>query len=388
MSKIENINGKAPVGNILVVNTGSVTTKFAVYHDGESVLEEKLEHSVDELSKFTDVMDQDQMRTAAILSAMEKKGLRLEDIDIVMARGGLFTPCITGVYDVNDDMREVLLTSREGNHACNLSAIIGEEIAERINVLRDGRGIKPRFGRCKAYIADPPMADEMLPECRVGGVPELPRRTLFHALNTRAIMRRFLRDTGRKAEDTTAIICHMGGGVTISLHRDGRVIDTSHGLGGDGPITPERAGCCPPFPLIDMCFSGKYTKQEIKKRLIGKGGAVAYFGTNDMRIVEQRAAEGREDYVLFMKAFVLNICKYIVSQAAVVDGKVDAILLTGGIAYSKMVTDAIIKKVGWLAPVTVYPGENELESLAENGYIILAGATKIHTYNKDHLIED
>ena len=388
MSKIENINGKAPMGNILVVNTGSVTTKFAVYHDGESVLEEKLEHSVDELSKFTDVMDQDQMRTAAILSAMEKKGLHLEDIDIVMARGGLFTPCITGVYDVNDDMREVLLTSREGNHACNLSAIIGEEIAERINVLRDGRGIKPRFGRCKAYIADPPMADEMLPECRVGGVPELPRRTLFHALNTRAIMRRFLRDTGRKAEDTTAIICHMGGGVTISLHRDGRVIDTSHGLGGDGPITPERAGCCPPFPLIDMCFSGKYTKQEIKKRLIGKGGAVAYFGTNDMRIVEQRAAEGREDYVLFMKAFVLNICKYIVSQAAVVDGKVDAILLTGGIAYSKMVTDAIIKKVGWLAPVTVYPGENELESLAENGYIILAGATKIHTYNKDHLIED
>jgi butyrate kinase len=388
MSKIENINGKAPMGNILVVNTGSVTTKFAVYHDGESVLEEKLEHSVDELSKFTDVMDQDQMRTAAILSAMEKKGLRLEDIDIVMARGGLFTPCITGVYDVNDDMREVLLTSREGNHACNLSAIIGEEIAERINVLRDGQGIKPRFGRCKAYIADPPMADEMLPECRVGGVPELPRRTLFHALNTRAIMRRFLRDTGRKAEDTTAIICHMGGGVTISLHRDGRVIDTSHGLGGDGPITPERAGCCPPFPLIDMCFSGKYTKQEIKKRLIGQGGAVAYFGTNDMRIVEQRAAEGREDYVLFMKAFVLNICKYIVSQAAVVDGKVDAILLTGGIAYSKMVTDAIIKKVGWLAPVTVYPGENELESLAENGYIILAGATKIHTYNKDHLIED
>ncbi|MBR4212737.1 MAG: butyrate kinase [Bacteroidales bacterium] len=388
MSKIENINGKAPLGNILVVNTGSVTTKFAVYHDGESVLEEKLEHSVDELSKFTDVMDQDQMRTAAILSAMEKKGLRLEDIDIVMARGGLFTPCITGVYDVNDDMREVLLSSREGNHACNLSAIIGEEIAERINVLRDGQGIKPRFGRCKAYIADPPMADEMLPECRVGGVPELPRRTLFHALNTRAIMRRYLRDTGRKAEDTTAIICHMGGGVTISLHRDGRVIDTSHGLGGDGPITPERAGCCPPFPLIDMCFSGKYTKQEIKKRLIGKGGAVAYFGTNDMRIVEQRAAEGREDYVLFMKAFVLNICKYIVSQAAVVDGKVDAILLTGGIAYSKMVTDAIIKKVGWLAPVTVYPGENELESLAENGYIILAGATKIHTYNKDHLIED
>ena len=385
---IDNINKKAPVGNILVVNTGSVTTKFAVYQDGEAVLEEKLEHSVEELSRFSDVMDQDKMRTGAILEAVERKGIHLEDIDIVMARGGLFTPCVTGVYGVNDDMKEVLLSSREGNHACNLSAIIGEEISDRINALRDEKGLSPRFGRCKAFIADPPMADEMLPECHVGGIPEFPRRTLFHALNTRAIMRRFLRETGRKAGDTTAIICHMGGGVTVSLHRDGRVIDTSHGLGGDGPITPERAGCCPPFPLIDMCFSGKYTKQEIQKKLIGHGGAVAYFGTNDMRVVEQRAAEGREEYVLFMKAFVLNIAKYIVSQAAVVDGKVDAILLTGGIAYSKAVTEAIRQKVSWLAPVHVYPGENELESLAENGYIILAGKTKIHTYCKDRLIED
>lgn len=388
MSRIENIDGKAPKGNILVVNTGSITTKFAYYVDGEAVLDQKLEHSVEELSKFADVMDQDGMRTAAILDALKEKGVALEDIDIVMCRGGLFTPCITGVYNVNADMRQVLSESREGNHACNLSALIGDNIAEEINALRDKEGLKPRFGKCIAYVADPPMADEMLPECHVGGIPEFPRRTLFHALNTRAIMRRYLRDTGRKAEDTTAIICHMGGGVTISLHRGGRVIDTSHGLGGDGPITPERAGCCPPYPLIDMCFSGKYTKQEIKRKLIGKGGAVAYFGTNDMRIVEQRANEGIPEYQVFMKAFVLNIAKYIVAQGAVVDGHVDAIILTGGVAYSKGITAAIAKKVDWVAPVCVYPGENELESLAENGYIILAGATKIHTYNKDHLIED
>ena len=180
----------------------------------------------------------------------------------------------------------------------------------------------------------------------------------------------------------------MGGGVTISLHRGGRVIDTSHGLGGDGPITPERAGCCPPYPLIDMCFSGKYTKEEIRKKLIGRGGAVAYFGTNDMREVVKRAKEGREEYVVFMKAFVLNIAKYIVAQGAVVDGKVDVIILTGGVAYSTDITDAITKKVDWLAPVVVYPGENELASLAENGYMILAKETKIHTYNKDHLVED
>ena len=372
-------------GTILVVNTGSITTKFALYKDGACILEKKLEHSVEELSKFADVMDQDGMRTEAILKALKEIGVRLEDIDIVMCRGGLFTPCVTGVYNVNADMREVLSSSREGNHACNLSALIGDNIAGEINSIRGKDG---PFGPCVAYVADPPMADEMLPECHVGGIPEFPRRTLFHALNTRAIMRRYLRDTGRKAEDTTAIICHMGGGVTISLHRDGRVIDTSHGLGGDGPITPERAGCCPPYPLIDMCFSGKYTKQEIKKKLIGKGGAVAYFGTNDMRVVVERAQEGQEEYVVFLKAFVLNIAKYIVAQGAVVDGKVDAIILTGGVAYSKPITDAITKKVSWLAPVSVYPGENELESLAENGYMILAGETKIHTYNKDHIIED
>jgi butyrate kinase len=388
MSAIGNINGKPPKGLILVVNTGSITTKFAVYKDGDVFLEEKLEHSVAELSKFADVMDQDRMRTDAITGALREKGIRLEDIDIVMCRGGLFTPCITGVYNVNADMREVLSTSREGNHACNLSALIGDNIAREINALRAAEGVSAPFGPCVAYVADPPMADEMLPECHVGGIPEFPRRTLFHALNTRAIMRRYLRDTGRKAEDTTAIICHMGGGVTISLHRGGRVIDTSHGLGGDGPITPERAGCCPPYPLIDMCFSGKYTKEEIKKKLIGRGGAVAYFGTNDMREVVARAKEGREDYVVFMKAFILNIAKYIVAQGAVVDGKVDVIILTGGVAYSRDITDAIARKVDWVAPVVVYPGENELASLAENGYIILAGATKIHTYNKDHLIED
>ena len=388
MSAIATINGKAPKGNILVVNTGSITTKFAYYSDGEIVLEQKLEHSVEELSQFADVMDQDQMRTDKILGALREKGIRLEDIDIVMARGGLFTPCITGVYNVNADMREVLSTSRDGNHACNLSALIGDNIAHEINELREKEGLTPRFGACVAYVADPPMADEMLPECHVGGIPEFPRKTLFHALNTRAIMRQYLRDTGRKAEDTTAVICHMGGGVTISLHRGGRVIDTSHGLGGDGPITPERAGCCPPYPLIDMCFSGQYSKQEIKKKLIGKGGAVAYFGTNDMRVIVQRAKEGLPDYVVFMKAFVLNIAKYIVAQAAVVDGKVDVIILTGGVAYSKDITDAITRKVEWVAPVRVYPGENELNSLAENGYIILAGDTKIHTYNKDKIIED
>lgn len=385
MSKIDSINGKAPKGNILVINTGSITTKFAYYADGASVFEENIAHSPEELGDMT---DQARMRKKAITDILEERSIPLSSIDVVMARGGLFTPCITGVYNVNADMREVLFSNRDGRHPCNLSAIMGDDLAREINALREREGITPPFGPCVAYVADPPMADEMLPECHPCGLPEFRRSTLFHALNSRAILRRYLRETGRSARETTAIICHMGGGITVSLHRDGRVIDTTHGVGGDGPITPERAGNCPPNQLVDLCFSGKYTREEIQKRLVGKGGAVAWFGTNDMRVILAKAKEGEPEYDLFLKAFILNIAKYIYALSAVVDGAVDVIILTGGIAYSKDITEAIEKKVRRIAPVRVYPGEKELESLAENGYIILAGETKIHTYDKDRIIED
>ena len=388
MGKIESINGKPPKGNILVINTGSVTTKFAYYADGEAVFEENLGHSAEELASYTDMNDQAEMRKNAITRHLAEKGVRLEDIDIVMSRGGLFTPCVTGVYNVNSDMREVLLSNREGRHPCNISAVIADDLAVEINRIREQVGHVPHFGPCRAYVADPPMADEMLPECHPSGLPEFRRSTLFHALNTRAILRRYLRETGRTAEDTTAVICHMGGGITVSLHRGGRVIDTTHGVGGDGPITPERAGNCPPNQLVDLCFSGKYTKEEIRRRLVGQGGAVAWFGTNDMRVIIDKAKEGVPEYDIFLKAFILNIAKYIYALSAVVDGEIDVIILTGGIAFSRDITDAIEKKVRRLAPVRIYPGEKELESLAENGYIILAGETKIHTYDKDRIIED
>lgn len=388
MSKIDSINGKPPKGTVLVINTGSITTKFACYADGEAIFEENIAHSAEELSLYTDMTDQALMRKRAMTGILAEKGIPLEAIDIVMARGGLFTPCITGVYNVNADMREVLFSNRDGRHPCNLSAIIGDDIAREINAIREEKGLVPRFGTCVAYVADPPMADEMLPECHLSGLPEFRRSTLFHALNSRAILRRYLRETGRSVQGTSAVICHMGGGITVSLHRDGRVIDTTHGVGGDGPITPERAGNCPPNQLVDLCFSGKYTREELQKRLVGRGGAVAWFGTNDMRVILAKAKEGAPEYDLFLKAFVLNIAKYIYALTAVVDGKVDVIILTGGIAFSRDITDAITEKVRSLAPVKVYPGEKELESLAENGYIILAGETKIHTYDKDRIIQD
>ena len=388
MDKHTKADNESLKGNILIINTGSTTTKLGYFSDGERIFDSKLEHTADEVAKYKSVMDQADMRRQAIKDFMKVKGIPLEDVDIVMARGGLFTPVITGVYDVNQDMRDVLISCRDGNHACNLSAVLADDLAKEINAIRDAKGEKPRFGRTTAYVADPPMADEMLPECRMGGIPEFTRKTLFHALNSRAIVRRYLREHGHETNDVTLIVAHMGGGATISLHRNGRVLDVNHGLGGDGPITPERAGCCPPFELIDMCFSGEYTKEEIKKKLVGRGGAVAYFGTNSMVDVEKMADSGNTLAQTFLKAYVLNICKYIASMAATADGKVDAILLTGGIAHSKRLMDAIKAKIGFIAPVEVYPGEDEINSLAENGYLILSGRTKVHTYDKDRLIED
>ena len=373
-------------GNILIINTGSTTTKLGYFSDGVRVFDTKLEHTAEDVAKYPSVMDQADMRHQAIKDFMASKGIPLEDVDIVMARGGLIVPVITGVYNVNQDMRDVLKSCRDGNHACNLSAILADDVAKEINGIREDKKLTPRFGKCVAYIADPPMADEMLPECRMGGIPEFSRKTLFHALNSRAIVRRYLREHGHKTNDVTVIVAHMG--ATISLHRNGKVIDTNHGLGGDGPITPERSGCCPPFELIDMCFSGKYTKEEIQKKLVGRGGAVAYFGTNSMLDVENMANDGNELAKTFLKAYVLNICKYIAAMSATADGKIDAILLTGGIAHSKMLMDAIKAKIGFIAPVEVFPGEDEINSLAENGYMILSGQTKIHTYNKDRIIED
>ena len=297
-----------------------------------------------------------------------------------MARGGLITPIRTGVYEVNQEMRDALMSGKDGVHACNLSALIADDIAREVN---DARAAKGMEGISKAYIADPPMADEMLPEVKVGGIPEFERRTLFHALNSRAMVRRYARSVGKTNKEVTVIVAHMGGGSSVSLHRNGLVIDTNDALGGDGPISPERAGSVPGFPLVEMCFSGKYTKDEIKKKLVGKGGAVAYFGTNDFREIAARADAGEEACATFLKGFCVSVAKYIGALATVVGGKVDAIILTGGIAHSRLITEDIIGRVGFIAPVEVYAGENELESLAENGYGILAGEFDIKYYHPD-----
>ena len=350
------------IGRILAIDTGSTSTKVGYFVDGKLLFEEKLIHTTEEVGRFKHVMDQDKMRRDAIMGFLHKKNIALQDLDIIMARGGLFAPVRTGVYRVNRDMRDVLLTCRDGTHACNLSAVIADDIAELVNEVRHDKGLPAPFGLCHAYIADPPMADEMLPQ--------------------------YLRDHGHKENDVTAIVAHMGGGITVTLHRNGQVIDTNNGLGGDGPFTPERAGTCPAFPLIEMCFSGQYTESEVKKKILGKGGAVAYFGTNDLKLIEDRALAGDTDCKTFLDAYCLNIAKYIASEAATVEGKVDVILLTGGTANSGSLCEAIRRRVAFIAPVEVYAGEHELNSLAENGYNVLAGTVRIRRYDKSAIVPD
>lgn len=360
-------------GRILVINTGSTSTKIGFYDAGDKLFEQNLTHSAEEVARYESVMDQTGMRRDAILNFLNEKGIALSSIDIVMARGGLITPIRTGVYNVNQEMRDALIAGKEGVHACNLSALLADDIAALVNEA-SGNGL------CRAFIADPPMADEMLPEVKVGGIPEFPRRTLFHALNSRAMVRRYARSVGKTNKEVTVIVAHMGGGSSVSLHRNGLVIDVNDSLGGDGPISPERAGSVPGFQLVDMCFSGEYTKDQIKKKLVGRGGAVAYFGTNDFRELVAKAQAGDKECETFIKGYCISFAKYIGAVATVVCGKVDAIVLTGGIAYSEYIASDIKDRVSFIAPVHIYPGENELESLAENGYGILAGEFEIKEY--------
>lgn len=372
-------------GRILVINTGSTSTKIGFYEDGQKSFEQNITLDKAVLAKYSSVMDLDIECRDAITEFLSSKSIPVDSIDIVMARGGLITPVVTGIYEVNKAMCDTLRTGRDGVHACNLSAIIAFDMAESINQIRSAKG-DSRV--CKAYIADPPMADEMLPELKLGGRPEFPRRTLFHALNSRAVVRRYAASKGLTNKDVTVIVAHLGGGTSVSVHRHGLVIDTTDSLGGDGPITPERAGTVPAFPIVEMCFSGKYTKEQIKKMLVGEGGAMAYFGTKDFREIASRSAGGDTQASLFLKGYCASVAKYIGYFSTDVSGKVDAIILTGGIANNKDITDEIASRVGFIAPVVIYPGENELASLAENGYGILSGEFRVRQYDPDRILDE
>lgn len=351
--------------NILAINPGSTSTKLAVFEDETPRLTRTLRHSVEELSTFPQATDQFEFRKDLVLRELEADGIPLQ-FDAVIGRGGLFKPIPGGVYEINDLMlHDARHASRP--HACNLGCLIAADLAARIP-------------GCRAFIADPGVTDELEEVSRITGSPLMPRITIWHALNQRAIARRYAREQGTCYEDLNLIICHLGGGISIGTHLRGRCIDVNNALDGEGPFSPERAGTLPAGPLIDLCYSGRFTREELKKRISGHAGLAAHLGTTDVPTIVSRIAEGDRHAELVLNAMIYQTAKSIGAAATVLYGQVDAILLTGGIAHSDYVISRLTERVSFLSPVHVYPGEDELEALALNALGALRGELKIQEY--------
>lgn len=350
---------------ILAINPGSTSTKIAVYTDDEPTFTQTIVHTPEELAQFPSVLDQFQWRKELIEKELAGNGIDIKTLSVVIGRGGIIAPVESGVYDVNEAMIYDLYNARL-QHASNLGGLLAHEIAGEIGV--------------KSYIADPVVVDEMMPYARITGFPELARESIFHALNQKAVARLFAKESGKKYEELNLVVCHMGGGCTVSAHRRGRVIDTTNALDGCGPMSPERSGSLPPGPLIRLCFSGKYTEEELIRKVHGKGGLVGHLGTTSVPEVLDRIMDHDLHAMLILRAMCYSIAKEIGSMAVALKGEVDAILLTGGIAHSKRVTDFIADHVDFIAPIFVYPGENELKALAMNALAVLRGERESKTY--------
>ncbi|MDR1004786.1 MAG: butyrate kinase [Prevotellaceae bacterium] len=357
---------------ILAINPGSTSTKIAVYEDTAPILVRNIRHSVAELARFAAVIDQFDFRKELVLKELEANNVPFA-FDAIIGRGGLFRPIPAGVYEVNDAMRR---DARHAVrlHACNLGCLIAAELA----ALLPG---------CRAFIADPGVVDEMSELVHITGSPHMPRITIWHALNQRAIARRFAAEQSAehpehpvRYEDLRLIICHLGGGISTAAHLHGRSIDVNNALDGEGPFSPERTGNLPMGDLVDLCYSGKYTSEEVKKQIYGKGGLIAHLGTNDMLEIERRIANGDSHAELVLNAMIYQVAKSIAALSVALCGKIDAILLTGGIAHSHYVIPRLKEHIAFLAPVYVYPGEDELEALAMNARGALTGEMEIREY--------
>lgn len=343
---------------ILAINPGSTSTKVALYEEERPLLESTLRHSTEEVSRFADVIDQLDWRRGLILQLLRDNGFDIGELSAVIGRGGLIRPVAGGVYEVNSRMRYDLRNAQM-RHACNLGGLLAAQIAHMAKV--------------KAYIADPPVVDEMDDVARISGMPMCPRKPIFHALNQKAIARLHCRHAGRPYEESNLIVAHMGGGISVAAHRSGRIVDVNNALDGDGPFAPDRAGNIPSAELIKVCFSGKYSKEELLKFISSKGGLVALLGTNSVIEVMERIGQGDQRAAKVLDAMSYNIAKQIGAAAAALEGKVDGILLTGGIAFNEPVVETIRRHCSFIAPITVYPGENELEALALNALSVLRG---------------
>lgn len=351
---------------ILIINPGSTSTKIGVYEDETQLMEETLRHSTEEIAKYDTIYDQKDFRKEVILDVLKEKNVDLNDIDVVVGRGGLLKPIPGGTYATTPELLEDLKVGKQGQHASNLGGILASEIAAEINV--------------PSYIVDPVVVDELAVVARLSGHPLFPRTSIFHALNQKAVAKRYAKEVGKNYEDLNLIVVHMGGGVSVGAHKNGKVVDVANALDGDGPFSPERSGGLPTGALVKACFSGKYTQAEVGKMLNGNGGFNAYVGSNDMRDLLKMIEEGDKKAEAVVDAFHYQLCKEIGAMSVVLGGKVDQIILTGGIAYSAKTQADMKNAVEWIAPVTVYPGEDELLALAQGALRVMNGEEEAKVY--------
>jgi len=344
---------------ILVINPGSTSTKVALFSNEQLLCDKKIEHSSKELSNFNKIVDQYRFRQDIILSFLKEKGINLSTLNAVVGRGGLLKPIASGTYRMNEKMLEDLRRGAMGEHASNLGGLLAYGIAENLSI--------------PSYIVDPVVIDEMKPVARISGMPEIPRISILHALNQKAVARKAALGLGKKYEKLNFIIAHLGGGISVGTHRKGIVIDVNNALNGEGPFTPERSGGVPVGGLVELCFSGKFTKDEMMKKIKGKGGLVAYLNTNDVREVVKMIKHGDKKAKLILEAMAYQVAKEIGAGATVLKGQIDAIILTGGIAYNNEFINMVRDRVSFLSLVIVYPGEEEMLSLCEGVLRVLKG---------------
>lgn len=336
---------------VLVINPASTSTKIGVFDDENCIFQKNIRHEPDDLRRYNRLTDQYDFRKSAILHQLDYEGINLSKLNAVCGRGGLLQPIAGGTYVVNKTMLHDLKIGFNGEHASNLGGIIAHEIAKGLNI--------------GAYIVDPVVVDELEEIATFSGVPEIPRKSIFHALNQKAAARRAAIDLNTTYENINLIVTHMGGGITIGAHKNGKVIDVNNGLHGEGPFSPERAGTVPTGDLVSICFSGEYYRDEVMKKIVGHGGLMAYLNTKDVVEVERKIASGDVKARKIYDAMAYQIAKEIGAMGTVLSGKVDAIVLTGELAYGKKFIENITKRVKWIADTMIYPGGDELQALNE-----------------------
>jgi butyrate kinase len=355
------------VYRILTINPGSTSTKIALYENEKPAFEEVIRHSTEELAPFAKINDQYGFRYNLVKQAINKHDIDLASLDAIVGRGGPLKSIPSGTYIVTEDMREDLRTGVQAEHASNLGGLLAHGLAETVDI--------------PAYIVDPVSVDEFEPLARITGLPEMKRRSLFHALNLKAVAHRVAKDLNRDYRDLNVVMVHLGGGISVGAQRKGRMIDVAN-PNETGPFSPERAGGLPTGDLIKMCFSGKYTLEEMKKKLVGNAGLVAHLGMNDGREIERCIDAGDEHAAYIYEAMAYGVAKEIGAMSTVLQGDVDAIVLTGGLAHSQRLVNWIRSRVGFIAPVLVYPGEDELQALAEGGLRVLRREEEAKEYTK------